>query len=82
MIIEVHKKSYPKNFRLYSPTVVDGDNEGIVFKIDGDRDTISSLGGHNTIQELLSVITACPSSHSYFLSAQTTLITNAKPNTT
>ena len=59
-----------KNFRLLcSPTVVDGDNEGIITKTDEDRDTISSLGGHNTIQVLLSVIIACPSSHSYFSSA-------------
>ena len=34
-----------------------------LFKTDVDRDTISSLGGHNNTQ-LLSVIKACPSSHS------------------
>ena len=42
---------------------VDGDSEGILFKTNDDRDTISSLGGHNNAQS--SVTKACSSSHSY-----------------
>ena len=47
----------------YSPTALDGDNEDVLFKIDGDRDTTSSLGAHRMTQ-LSSVIRACPSLHS------------------
>ena len=46
----------------YSPIVVDGDNEGNIFRTDEDLDIISSLGGQDSIQ-LLSVTKACPSSH-------------------
>ena len=47
----------------YSPTVLDGDNEGTPIKTDGDRDTTSSLGAHRMTQ-LSSVMRACPSLHS------------------
>ena len=50
---------------VYSPTVFDGDNEGVLFCTDGDRDVISSLGEHNITQSS-SAIKACPSLHSYF----------------
>ena len=49
--------------KLYSPTSLDGDSEGVPIKTDGDRDTTSSLGAHRTTQ-LSSVIRACPSLHS------------------
>lgn len=55
-------------FLQYSPTGVDRDSEGILFKADGDREIISSLGGHNNTQ-VLSIIKARLSSHSYFSSA-------------
>ena len=48
---------------IHSPTALDGDNEGILLKIDGDRDITSSLGAHRMTQ-LSSVIRACPSLHS------------------
>ena len=50
------------------PIAIVGDNIGMVLKTDGDLDTTSSLGGHD-ITQFLSVIKACPSSHSYFSSA-------------
>lgn len=52
---------------FYSQAFADGDNEGVVFKTDGDRDSISLFEGHSTAQ-LLSMIKARPSSHSYFSS--------------
>ena len=47
---------------LFLPIIAKGDSTGVIFKAEVDRDTISSLGGHNSAK-LLSVIKACPSSH-------------------
>ena len=47
------------------PTVLDGDNEGILSSTDEDRDVISSVGEHNRTLPL-SAINACPSLHSCF----------------
>lgn len=44
----------------FLPIVADGDNEGMLFNTDGDRDVTSSLGGHNT-ERLPLACTACPS---------------------
>jgi len=51
----------------YTPTLVVGSSNGILFKDDEVRNVISSLGGHSNVKLLLT-IKACPSLHSYALS--------------
>ena len=52
---------------------MDGESKGILFDIDGDRDTTSSLRGHNIVK-LSSAVTAYPSWHWYVLSTYTSHI--------
>ena len=50
LIFSILKRVSVKISLQYSPTVFDGDNEGVLFCTDGDRDVISSLGEHNITQ--------------------------------